>query len=169
MVSLDQLNALDKPLAIKHFSLCCGSSKWVKAMIARRPFKDKKDLLDTGEHIWFSLSEEDWREAFSHHPKIGDPGSPVKGFEQTRSLPRHEQSGVVGAPREILSELSEGNRIYQEKFGYIFICFATGKTAREMLTFLKQRLGNDPETEISVASREQNKITRLRLEKLLDS
>jgi 2-oxo-4-hydroxy-4-carboxy--5-ureidoimidazoline (OHCU) decarboxylase len=53
-----------------------------------------------------------------------------------------------------------------EKFGYIFIVFATGKTAEEMLEILEMRIPNDHVEELEVASREQNKITRLRLEKL---
>jgi 2-oxo-4-hydroxy-4-carboxy-5-ureidoimidazoline decarboxylase len=37
-----------------------------------------------------------------------------------------------------------------------------------MLALLKERLKNDPEAELLIAAKEQNKITRLRLEKLLD-
>ena len=54
-----------------------------------------------------------------------------------------------------------------EKFGYIFIVFATGKSAIEMLKILKDRLINDPESEINIAKEEQHKITKLRLSKLL--
>jgi 2-oxo-4-hydroxy-4-carboxy-5-ureidoimidazoline decarboxylase len=58
--------------------------------------------------------------------------------------------------------------LYEKKFGYIFIVCATGKTAEEMLALLNERLKNDPEAELLIAAKEQNKITRLRLEKLLD-
>ena len=51
--------------------------------------------------------------------------------------------------------------------GYIFIVCATGKSAEEMLDLLKARLPNPPEMEIKIAMGEQNKITRIRLEKLL--
>ena len=44
---------------------------------------------------------------------------------------------------------------------------ATGKSAEEMLALLQARLGNDPDTELVNAAREQRAITRLRLEKLL--
>jgi 2-oxo-4-hydroxy-4-carboxy-5-ureidoimidazoline decarboxylase len=63
--------------------------------------------------------------------------------------------------------LEEANREYLEKFGYIFIVCATGKTADEMLAILRSRLPNSPEQEIRVAAEEQNKITRLRLERLV--
>jgi len=63
--------------------------------------------------------------------------------------------------------LEEANREYLEKFGYIFIVCATGKTADEMLAILRSRLPNSPEQEIRVAAEEQNNITRLRLERLV--
>ena len=42
-----------------------------------------------------------------------------------------------------------------------------GKSAEEMLALLQARLHNSPADEIKIAMAEQNKITRLRLEKLL--
>ena len=65
------------------------------------------------------------------------------------------------------SELARGNQAYREKFGYIFIVCATGKTADEMLALLRARIDNTPEAEIRIAADEQRKITRIRLEKLL--
>ena len=65
--------------------------------------------------------------------------------------------------------LTEGNQLYEEKFGYIFIVCATGKSAEEMLELLESRLPNSPESEILIAMQEQNKITKIRLEKLLTS
>jgi len=60
-----------------------------------------------------------------------------------------------------------GNRVYEERFGYIFIVCATGRSAGEMLGLLRARLGNEPGKEILIAMGEQEKITKLRLEKLL--
>ncbi|MGZ8551138.1 MAG: 2-oxo-4-hydroxy-4-carboxy-5-ureidoimidazoline decarboxylase, partial [Chitinophagaceae bacterium] len=57
---------------------------------------------------------------------------------------------------------------YEEKFGYIFIVCATGRSANEILTLLETRLQNSPEVEIEIAADEQNKITKLRIEKLLE-
>jgi 2-oxo-4-hydroxy-4-carboxy-5-ureidoimidazoline decarboxylase len=45
---------------------------------------------------------------------------------------------------------------------------ASGKGAGQMLAILRSRLENPPEHEIRVAAEEQNKITRLRLEKLFN-
>ena len=71
---------------------------------------------------------------------------------------------AVDATRQAIAE---GNRRYQEKFGYICIVCATGKSSDEMLAILAERLKNDPATEIRIAAAEQRKITRLRLQKML--
>jgi 2-oxo-4-hydroxy-4-carboxy-5-ureidoimidazoline decarboxylase len=63
--------------------------------------------------------------------------------------------------------LAQGNQSYREKFGYIFIVCASGKSAEEMLALLEQRLQNDPVRELEIAAEQQRLITRLRIEKLL--
>ena len=68
----------------------------------------------------------------------------------------------------VLTELAEANRSYQERFGFIFIVCATGKRADEMLHILNGRMNNEPEAELRVAAGEQAKITRLRLQKLVE-
>ena len=88
-------------------------------------------------------------------------------IQKTKSWTEKEQSGIQGAGEHILKDLEESNRLYEEKFGYIFIVCATGKSAEEMLILLKVRLENDPEAELLIAAKEQNKITQLRLENLL--
>ena len=74
---------------------------------------------------------------------------------------------LVSAHLLVLDALARGNQEYEQKFGYIFIVCATGKSAAEMLALLETRLPNDPGEEIRIAAEEQMKITRLRLEKLL--
>jgi len=142
---------------------CCGSSQWVDRMMGRRPFANAEALLAAAREEWFALAADDWREAFAHHPQIGDRNSLRARFPHTAHLSAREQEGVAGASDDTLDALAEANRIYQQRFGYIFILCATGKTADEMLALLRERLLNDPETEIRMAAAEQAKITELRL------
>ncbi len=134
---------------------CCGSARWVEAMLARRPFGSMTALVESADAIWHGLSEADWLEAFSHHPKIGD--------RSAGGIAKREQSGVALAPEETFRELADANQAYKARFGYIFIICATGKSAGSMLDALRQRLGNDARTEIRIAAEEQLKITELRL------
>ena len=76
-----------------------------------------------------------------------------------------EQSGVQCAEAETMSRLAVGNHAYEERFGYIYIVCASGKSAAELLAILESRLSNGPDAELRVAAGEQRQITRLRLEK----
>ena len=88
-------------------------------------------------------------------------------FNNTKSISENEQSGVNDASENTLKNLAKSNQLYEDKFGFIFIVCATGKSADQMLTLIKMRLNNNIETEMQNAAKEQNKITQLRLEKLL--
>jgi 2-oxo-4-hydroxy-4-carboxy-5-ureidoimidazoline decarboxylase len=132
------------------------------------PAEDLVELLEDAEEQWWLCTEADWKEAFEHHPKIGDLESLQKKFEETAEWAENEQGGVNSASPATIKALAESNRSYEAKFGYIFIVCATGKSAEEMLGILQSRLQNDPEEEIKIAADEQNKITKLRIEKLLE-
>lgn len=141
----------------------CGSSQWADRMLGQRPFGSRESLLSAARREWDALTEDDWREAFTHHPKIGDRDALRQRFPSTHTLSTREQAGVDGAPDHVLDALAEGNRRYEETFGFIFIVCASGRSAEEMLAMLSARLGNDPAHEIRIAAAEQVKITALRL------
>lgn len=145
---------------------CCGSARWIERMMTRRPFRTTDAVLEASRDIWFALAPGDWLEAFADHPKIGDREALMKKFPETRHLASGEQSGVDGAPDDVLDALARGNTEYEQKFGYIFIVCATGLTASEMLARLQQRLTNDPGVELQIAAEEQARITAIRLRKL---
>jgi OHCU decarboxylase len=122
-------------------------------------------LHKTADSIWWNLDRPDWLEAFSHHPQIGD--KTASGSESARQWAEGEQTGARAVSDEVKARLARANRAYFEKFGYIYIVCATGKTAEGMLAILNQRLQNDLPSEISIAAEQQRLITRIRLEKLL--
>ena len=167
-MTLHELNTLSKQQLIQELTKCCGSSAWVNKMLPFFPADDLVELLEDAEELWFKCSEEDWKEAFAQHPKIGDVESLQKKFASTAQWASGEQSGVNNASQQTLEALAEDNKKYEDKFGYIFIVCATGKSAEEMLGILNERLLNDPKDEIEIAADEQNTITKLRLEKLLE-
>ncbi|MCW3106643.1 MAG: uraD [Segetibacter sp.] len=168
-MTLTELNTLDKPLQKEALTKCCGAHAWVEKMIDIFPVYNVETLLNEGEKIWYQCNEDDWREAFTYHPKIGDINVLKEKFASTIKWAEGEQAAVKQTSNEVLEALAEGNKLYEEKFGYIFIVCATGKSAEEMLALLKERLPNKSEDEIKIAMEEQNKITKLRLQKLLAS
>ena len=166
-VSLSALNQMPVKWLREALTTCCGSSAWVDGMVSIMPVGNREELYEQAERIWYTCSEQDWREAFTHHPKIGDIDSLQKKFASTQAWTEGEQAGVSAASQQVLEQLADGNRLYEEKFGYIFIVCATGKSATEMLEMLHDRLPNSPADELKVAMQEQRKITRIRLEKLM--
>ncbi len=167
-MTLHELNTLPKQQLREELTKCCGSASWVNKMLPFFPADDLVELLEDAEEQWFKCSEEDWKEAFAQHPKIGDVESLQKKFAATAKWASGEQAGVDNASQQTLQALAGDNKKYEDKFGYIFIVCATGKPAEEMLEILKERLKNDPKDEIEIAADEQNKITKLRIEKLLE-
>lgn len=164
---LVRFNQRPLPLLREDLRRCCGSSEWVEQMLQAVPFASPEQAFCLAEQIADGLTAEDWLEAFAHHPEIGDLESLRQKFAATADWASQEQAGTSQADAHTLQALAEGNRAYREKFGFIFIVCATGKSAAEMLALLQQRLENDPEKEFAIATAEQRKITRLRLEKLL--
>ena len=134
-------------------------------MMEMPPVEDLIDLFEDAEEKWYECTEDDWKEAFSHHPRIGDLDALRIKFANDQ-FASNEQGSINEASTEVLKEIAHANKAYEEKFGYIFIVCASGKSAEEMLNLLRARLANSPAQEIGVAMDEQNKITKLRLEKL---
>jgi 2-oxo-4-hydroxy-4-carboxy-5-ureidoimidazoline decarboxylase len=166
-MTIADFDHLDKEEKKKLLFPCCGSSAWVNKMLTIPPVEDLVDLEEEAEEKWYECSEADWKEAFSHHPKIGDMSSLREKFAKDQWA-EGEQSSVKQASEEVLRSLTEGNKLYEEKFGYIFIVCATGRSAEEMLGMMTARLHNSPADEIQIAMEEQLKITKLRLEKLFN-
>jgi len=164
---LEELNKTDTVNAQATLKLCCGSSQWSKLLAEQRPFSSSRDLLAKAEIVWHELSKEDWLEAFSHHPKIGETKANLKNFDAP-DWSQKEQAGVNNASELTQRKLEHLNDDYFKKFGHVFLICATGRSADQMLAALELRLANDSETEITIAVKEQSKITRIRLEKLLN-
>jgi 2-oxo-4-hydroxy-4-carboxy-5-ureidoimidazoline decarboxylase len=166
-MTLTELNGMPRYRAEGELIKCCGSTAWTRAMAGRRPFVSFDRLLKAASEVWWRLDQADWMEAFRAHPQIGERKGAVQTSTQFHVWSAHEQSGMDRAGVAVASALEDGNRENLAKFGYIFIVCASGKSAAEMLTILQSRLPNPPEEEIRVAAAEQNKITCLRLEKLI--
>ena len=158
-----RIDEAPEPEARALLRTCCGSAQWIDRMVARRPFGSRDSALRAARDEWFALRPDDWIEAFNHHPRIGGRDALRNKFAATRALSEREQSGVEGASEEVLTGLVDGNREYELRFGYLFIVCASGKSAREMLDLLRERLQNDPESEIEIAAEEHAKICDLRL------
>lgn len=167
-IGVAELNAMPAPKAAAALAECCGSTRWVSGMLARRPFKSRGAIDAAADEVWWSLEANDWLEAFATHPRIGERSGISGEGGRAGKWAAGEQRSVERADRDVRNALEAVNYEYEERFGHIYIVCATGKTAEEMLGLARERLHNDPDEELKVAAGEQRKITRLRLDKLLD-
>lgn len=162
-MTITAFNELKEDDAAKQLVACCGSSRWLSLLMKGFPFANENDLVTKAEKAWYDqCSEADWLEAFTHHPKIGD----VKSL--TEKFAGKEQASVESASKDIIEALAKANNDYENKFGFIFIVCATGKSAAEMLRLLLDRINNCREEELAIAVGEQHKITILRFKKLME-
>ncbi|HVS61959.1 MAG TPA: 2-oxo-4-hydroxy-4-carboxy-5-ureidoimidazoline decarboxylase [Thermoanaerobaculia bacterium] len=174
---------------------CCAARRWIDAMASSAPWAGAQDLLAASESAFGHLERGDWLEAFAGHPRIGDlealrshfapakragrpaaqPSTEADSGGEDGSAERgaielagREQAATASAPEAVLRALAEGNARYDARFGHLFVVFASGKSAEQMLELLEQRLGNEPEQELRIAAEEQRKITRRRLSELAE-
>jgi 2-oxo-4-hydroxy-4-carboxy-5-ureidoimidazoline decarboxylase len=166
-VTLLELNTLPAEEAWRALQLCCGAEAWIEYVCEHRPHSDRVAIERASASAFDAFDEDDWLEAFAHHPQIGDIEALRAKFAHTAA--GEEQGGVAQADDATLADLAARNVEYQKRFGFIFIVFATGKSAAEMLELLQGRLGNDRATELRNAAEEQRKITALRLDRMLAS
>lgn len=167
--ALERLNSLSAEAAEVEFNKCCGSIVWSKKMAAARPFATASEMISIADDLWWALGADDWLEAFRAHPKIGERKAAAQITIEAQKWSQQEQPSIGNARQETTQALAELNQTYEDRFGYIYIVCATGKSSEELLAILKDRLNNDPEAELRTAAAEQAKITQLRLKKLLGS
>jgi OHCU decarboxylase len=146
---------------------CCGSTAWARMLVQRRPYLDSAALIADAKTIWFELAETEWLAAFACHPRIGERKAELAGTAQFAEWSRSEQSAAQATLDAVATSLAEGNRAYEERFGFMYIVFANGRTAPKLLEILDQRLGHDRDTELREAARQQWAITRLRMTRWL--
>lgn len=166
--ALERINQATTSEAESMFGDCCGSATWASMMTMVRPYASEDEVMNIAAAVWNDLQTEDWLEAFKAHPKIGEEKAASTQQARSAEWSAGEQAGMSSAHDLLKQELAAANREYHEKFGFIFIVCATGKGAEEMLELCRTRLRNARAAEIAIAAGEQQKITEIRLRKLLD-
>ncbi len=142
---------------------CCDVPRWVDGILSGRPYGDVEELTQTADKAVRELDASEVEQALAAHPRIGDRAA---GAGTEAAWSRNEQSGVGDDP-EVRAALAAGNREYEERFGRVFLICATGLSAQEMLTSLRQRLTHDEVAEAAVVQEELRKIALLRLAKVV--
>jgi hydroxyisourate hydrolase len=159
---LERLNAATAEEAQQVFLACCSSPRWAAVMTAGRPYADDEAVYTEAEAALAILDEGDLADALRGHARIGDQAEGDAG-----AWSRNEQAGMSAADGATAQAMAEGNAAYEQRFGRVYLVAAAGLSAEELLARLRDRLGNDPDTERQVVREEFAKINRLRLQRLL--
>ena len=166
---LPRWNELAAEAAAQEILPCCGSRAWAQGLAARRPFTAEERLFEASDAVWAGLAEDDWREAFDSHPRIGQQHSRTATAESLAWSSEEQGAAMSSGSNQEAAKLAlaEGNRQYEERFRRIFIVCAAGRSASEILAILNARMQNDAATEMLEAAEQQRQITQLRLRRWL--
>ncbi|HET7694572.1 MAG TPA: allantoicase [Vicinamibacterales bacterium] len=164
---LRQLNAMDAPELRALLADFCAAPAWIERVALARPFASADAVFAAADAAGEGISMDDWREAFRHHPRIGERGAEKRQSDAARAMSSEEQQAAAAAEAPERAALAEANLQYEQRFGHVFIVSAAGRSAGEILALIRQRMPNDPAAELAIAAAEQRAITRLRLERVL--
>lgn len=142
----------------------CGSTRWAEHVSTRWPFDSTAELHAAADAAFDRLGERDWLEAFEHHPRIGDVEALRARFAESGALSEQEQAGMAGAGEDVVQAIADGNAAYEERFGFVFLVRAAGRSATELLDLQRTRLQNERDTELRIAAEQQREITHLRID-----
>ncbi|MEO3871518.1 2-oxo-4-hydroxy-4-carboxy-5-ureidoimidazoline decarboxylase [Nonomuraea sp. B12E4] len=179
--ALEAFNAGSPAEAEAELLACCHSRAFAAEVAARRPFRDVGGLSAAAVAAVRGLGWADVLEALAAHPRIGERAG---GAGRAAAWSRQEQSGLdepglgesgpgesgpgeSGSAEELRTALAGHNRAYEARFGHVYLVCATGLTGGQLLAGLRERLGNDEETERGVVRHELAEITRLRIAKAM--
>ncbi|MFC0626218.1 2-oxo-4-hydroxy-4-carboxy-5-ureidoimidazoline decarboxylase [Kribbella deserti] len=163
-MNLEEFNNASAERLRPMVAACCDVPRWVAGLLDARPYDDARALVAAADQGVRDLDDAEVDLALAAHPRIGDRPD---GDSTEASWSRGEQAGV-GDDAEVRTALAAGNRSYEQRFGRVFLICATGLSAEQILTRLRERLANDETTEAGVVRDELRKIAVLRLAKVVD-
>src|SRR5689334_10035925 len=114
------LNGLPPAEARAALLRCCGSGRWADEMLRRRPYASAAALHADADAVWSALGQDDFLEAFAHHPAIGGGGGAAAASDggalaATRAWSAEEQAGVAGAAADTALALRAANHAYRQR------------------------------------------------------
>jgi 2-oxo-4-hydroxy-4-carboxy-5-ureidoimidazoline decarboxylase len=164
---IDAFNALPADRLEQDLLACCAAPAWGAAIVTGRPYPDRDAVRAAAGAASRELSWADVLQGLSAHPRIGER---AQGDSAEAAWSRREQSAAAeSADDRTRAELIEANRAYEQRFGHVFLIFASGRSQAEILAAARERLTNDDATERAVVADQLRRIALLRLERVLDA
>lgn len=162
-MKLSDFNALPEREAVELLLACAHVERWAREIAAARPFGSMAELRAAPERFANPWTEAEIDSALHRHPRIGER---ARGDDADARMSRAEQARL-GIDAEVQRRLDAGNAAYEEKFGFVFLIRAAGRSSEEILEALDERMTNTPETERLIAAEQLRQIAALRLEGMI--
>ena len=164
--SLDDFNDGPPHRVVEALRACNAAPRFAAEVAAGRPYPDVDRLVARAEAVARSLPWDEVSLALAAHPRIGDR---VEWASSEAQASRREQSSMSAADDATRAALVEGNREYEQRFDFVFLIRAAGRSPAEMLAELRRRLTNDAEAERTEATEQLAQITGLRVRGLVSA
>ena len=158
MLTLDDARSREGVLA------ALGVRRWADDVLAGAPYESLDDLLAAADRTG-ELSDAELEEAVQHRPRIGE--KPTADGDAGR-LSAH-QEGFDRADEGFDAAMARGSKVYEERFGRVFLISVAGRSDDEVLDELQRRLTNDPAAETAEAKQQLREIGVVRLRGLFGS
>ncbi len=166
-MNLSEFNAASYNVVTAALTACCDVPDWVAAVRDGRPFAEVEDVADVADKAAREFTPADVDRALAAHPRIGER-APQAGQDSRETAWSRQEQAAVAVDSDTSAALRAANRVYEDRFGRVFLICATGLSADEVLAELHWRLSNDVTSEAAVVAEELRKIALLRLRKVLD-
>jgi OHCU decarboxylase len=163
-MALEAFNRAGREEAIAFLRPCLDVDRWCADLADGRPYGSVDELVAAAEVAASPLTSAEVEGALAHHPRIGERPT---GAGAEAAMSRAEQAGVDPADAEVAAALAAGNRAYEERFGRVFLIRAAGRSSRDILDALTERLAHTPDEEEPVVADQLRQIAVLRLKGLL--
>lgn len=162
-MKLSEFNSLSEAAAVDTLLACAHVERWARDISAGRPYASVEELVGAVAQMANPWTDEEIDSALARHPRIGER---AKGEDADAKMSRAEQARL-GIDDDIQRRLDAGNAAYEEKFGFVFLIRAAGRSAEEILASLDERMNNTPEEERYIAADQLRQIAALRLEGMI--
>jgi 2-oxo-4-hydroxy-4-carboxy-5-ureidoimidazoline decarboxylase len=158
-MTMDGINALDRPGFVARFGFLFEHSPWIVEQAAdQRPFADLGQMHAALMKVVAEASAEDQLALLRAHPRLAD-----KVAMTAESVSEQASAGLDRLSREEFERFHALNAAYDRRFGFPFIICVRLTDKAGILAAMEKRLANPEEMELATALEEVGKIVWLRL------
>ncbi|HSO30182.1 MAG TPA: 2-oxo-4-hydroxy-4-carboxy-5-ureidoimidazoline decarboxylase [Candidatus Sulfomarinibacteraceae bacterium] len=130
-----------------------GAPRFLRRLVAARPFGDSASLFATGRVIAHAMPEDEQVELIDAHPRLGAAPESVSALsfrEQgyDREPAEQEAVAVEAERRRVAAELERLNEAYEARFGFRYCVFVAGRSRAGLLPDMAAALSADRDAEL---------------------